>query len=126
MDFLDFFTEDIEINVENPKMTCSEFVEKTKKLLHEIESGYWKCIKSKQVPEKHYKSKKCDNCTTGQCTIKIKGIEYDCYADRENGECCYNYFDNEELENLMLDIINENPESEFQNLIYAEIVDNAE
>jgi len=124
MDFLDLLTDDTEFNNEPPKITSKEFVEKTKKLLIKIEAAFSESSKQVQVPNDFLIESQCQKCECGECVLKIHGIEQDVISN-EDGYCTY-YGNTESMYDLMTGIMFEDSDVDFHELLYSEVVDNAE
>ena len=74
------------------KMTQSDFIEKTQKLLLNIESAYSRAWKSRALKDEEFPDELvCDKCT-GCGTFKENGEERDCVQDSEMG-WCYRFAD---------------------------------
>ena len=124
MDILDFLTDENIGNNEPLKMTSKEFVEKTQKLLMKIEKAFSESLKQVQVPNEFLVESQCQKCECGECVLKIHGIEQNVISN-EDGYCTY-YGNTESMYDLMQEIIFEDSDTYFYELLYSEVVDNAE
>ena len=124
MDIFDFFTDENLGSNELPKMTSKEFVEKTQKLLIKIEKAFSVSSKQIQVPDEFLIESQCQKCECGECVLKIHGIEQNVISN-EDGYCTH-YGNTESMYDLMQEIIFEDSDTDFYELLYSEVVDNAE
>jgi len=118
MDF-DFFSEEIKES-EIEKISISDYVYKTKKLLSDIQSEYSKCWITSKVSDCDIQSScDCDNCK-GTCIVVKNNKEYECLPDSEYGECFIREFDDE----LFSDFMEEKMfgcDSSFFELLYSDV-----
>lgn len=124
MDIFDFFTDENIGNNEPPKMTSKEFVEKTQNLLMKIEKAFSESSKQVQVPYEFLIESQCQKCECGECVLKIHGIEQDVISN-EDGYCTY-YGNTDSMYDSMTEIMFEDSDVDFYELLYSEVVDNAE
>ena len=124
MDYFDFSATDDDFSTDLPKMTNSEFVEKTQKLLKKIETAFSESSKRIQVPDEFLIKSQCDKCECGECVLKINGIEKDIISN-DDGYCTY-FGNTDSIYDLMQNIMFEDPDVDFYALMYSETVDKPE
>lgn len=84
-----------------PKITKDEYIYKSQKIIEEVNNIYLqnmirRYINVEEIPN----NKNCETCEDG-CPIIINGEEYNCYTDRENGDCYIIYLDKDKYINEM-------------------------
>lgn len=91
-------------------MDSKDYFEKSRKLFRKISESYSTSWNSKNLSDDEYPDESiCGECTGCGSTV-VDSETVDCYQDREDGVCFYNFFDYEEfgssVESLIEDIHN--------------------
>lgn len=115
----DLFNSNIDAT-ENKKLTNSEFVSETRKILSKIDKELQTANTWVRVTEEEYEKQDCDNCKGG-CVIVRNGKELNCTPDKNDGDCFVLDFQHEQFVEEIENIMFHSPNYLFYDLLSCEL-----